>query len=148
MDTAGDSKLSRMLECPICLEKLTNARMLKCFHFFCDECLARTKQGPPETSSVTSEQDFELSYYICSVCRQTTSSSEVGKVPIVNDILESLDIASNRCDCTMCSTAAAVYRCVDCKATYCATCKVNHDAIPTCKQHKTVKIEEDRKSVV
>ena len=148
----SEEKLLRMLECPICLEKLKNAKMLKCFHFFCKECLENTKelrQKQPERthSSYYGAHPIQPTQptvvYKCSVCRQDSKADEVGNVPIVNDILDALNNPiKNNSTCAMCKAEKSDYRCMDCKATYCQPCKTSHDAIPTCTQHKCVAIRE------
>ena len=126
--------LKRMLECPICLGTLKNAKMLQCVHFFCNNCLEGTR----------TEHQFT-----CSVCRQVTRSQNVGNVPVVNDILEALNSPlKNGASCTMCKKDTSKYRCTDCKATYCPDCKDKHDEIPICQQHISVEIEDDETDLV
>ena len=39
MAVASAQKLEDIIECPICLETLTEPRMLVCFHFYCQKCI-------------------------------------------------------------------------------------------------------------
>ena len=98
----SDDKISRMLECPICLEKLKNAKMLKCFHFFCKECLENAKEHQRSEKPWLQQPPV---VYKCSVCRQESQAHEVGNVPIVNDIIDALNnpIKTNS-TCIMCSS--------------------------------------------
>ena len=54
-------KITAQLECSICLDTLTDAKLLPCFHSFCKKCLERL---------VVQDRDGHTLY--CPTCRRTT----------------------------------------------------------------------------
>ena len=129
--SARDEALSRMLECPICLDKLEKPRMLKCFHFFCLACLQNCK----EKQSIR-----------CGVCRKITREKDIASVPIVNDFVEALQHSEKK-PCIACKKEGSELRCLDCKALYCKSCRAIHDAIPACKHHSMEVVKNGQEKI-
>ena len=129
--------LSIDVRCPICNETMEKPRMLRCHHFACLDCLMMSEDGnnlkKPRAKDV----------YICSVCHQTTTQEELVDAQIVADLLEADENAKKEfLSCHLCKRDTPKYRCRDCKACYCTSCKSNHDLIPTCSRHKCAPLDE------
>ena len=104
-----DSVLESVLECPICLETLTDPKMLSCFHFFCNKCIeGMTKADQSADVGVT-----------CPVCRKVSTTTELHNVPIVRQILEACTKTDKTAVCEGCDEKPAKWRCVDCKQNFC-----------------------------
>ena len=57
------SNIQKELECRVCLEQITDVKLLKCLHTFCEECLVKVaKEGT----------------ILCPICRATTHFLEQG----------------------------------------------------------------------
>ncbi len=56
-------KLDEQLNCDICLDTYTDPRLLRCFHIFCTECIAKL---------VVRDHIGRLALYGCPTCRQVT----------------------------------------------------------------------------
>ena len=60
-----EKKLAKHLECPICLEKFTEPKVLSCQHSYCRKCLERLVRDP-------GPEDYEVT---CPECRKSTKVS-------------------------------------------------------------------------
>jgi len=58
-------KLAKHLECPVCLEKFTEPKVLSCQHSYCRKCLERLVTG-------LGREDYEVT---CPECRKSTKVS-------------------------------------------------------------------------
>ena len=124
MATGGqDTVLESVLECPICLETLTDPKMLSCFHFFCNKCI---KADQSADDGVT-----------CPVCRKVSTTTELHNVPIVRQILEACTKTVKTAVCEGCDEKPAKWRCVDCKQNFCEECRYNtHDRVRLLRSHQ------------
>ena len=127
MATACGDKLVSLVQCAICLEKLTDPQAFVCFHFFCKKCV-------PGLRSVN--QGGRIGY-TCPTCRRFTTKDKPSRIYFMNELLEIADLAANEKRlCNMCQKETAELRCIDCKEIYCLGCKQGHDRLPSCRNHK------------
>lgn len=80
------SAVEKQLQCPICLLKLKNPKLLECMHTFCQECLA----------NVSRHSRLGGVFICCPTCRQRTKVSDVSKLHknyIVQDIIDTMEQA-------------------------------------------------------
>ncbi|XP_071796141.1 uncharacterized protein [Asterias amurensis] len=130
------------IECPICLTRFKDPKILDCQHSFCLKCL----------QELADKQDPKTDFIICPVCREKTSIPDKGPSALLNCfLLSSLiddvinpdsseeDINHPVSNCEGCDEGhAAVSQCVDCDANYCKTCLENHAKFKNQKHHKIV----------
>ena len=142
-------KLSHLLACQCCLETPKKAKLLRCFHVFCEDCLEDTKTNLLETFSCDRNQqqgeqiDSQYVFYKCNICKQNAKLDDVENVPIVDVIAETFETPQSGVNlCHSCEEQAGC-RCLDCKVNFCSICQATHDAIPVCKQHQCIKIERE-----
>ena len=126
MAAASTQKLQDIVECPICLETLTEPRMFGCFHFCCQKCvndMVQVKVG----KSVG---------YKCPLCRQFTAKGQLHPLPIMAKLLEAVNLAKGEMEtCRKCKKAVPAWRCVDCKKNFCAECKRHHNDFELFQTH-------------
>ena len=143
------SNIQKELECGVCLEQITDAKLLKCLHTFCEECLVKVaKQGT----------------ILCPICRATTHLPEQGVQGLssycfFNRITElvraqSGSTASGGSICGNCDAGITVkFYCFDCKHFLCEPCTNAHNKMKLYfKGHKVVELakfsSEDCKNFV
>ena len=109
------SDIQKELECSVCLEQITDAKLLKCLLTFCEECLVKvTKQGT----------------ILCPICRAKTHVPKQGVQGLssycfFNRITElvqaqSGSTASGGSICGNCDAGRVVkFYCFDCKHFLC-----------------------------
>ena len=140
----ANQRLYKMLECALCHKTLKQPKMLRCYHFFCANCLNVSRQKHVGNSNSSSSAS-----YTCHVCRLSTREAEVTDVPIVEDLLDALEQSKEeKLTCQMCKSDEPRYRCADCKMLYCKTCKANHDIIPMCSRHRCCQLNGDSQEIV
>ena len=128
-----------IVECPICLETLTEPRMLACFHFYCQKCVADMKQV----------QQAEAVGYECPLCRTFTASDEPKSLPIMNQLMEALQAASTDVKtCERCNKGSIKWRCLDCKDNFCSECRQLHDSFKLFRAHRIEAIGDSGKPVI
>ncbi|XP_033639131.1 E3 ubiquitin-protein ligase TRIM56-like [Asterias rubens] len=130
------------IECPICLTRFIDPKILDCQHSFCLKCL----------QELVDKQDPKTDFIICPVCREKTSVPDKGPSALPNSFfLSSLiddvinpdgseeDINPPISSCEGCDEGLeAVSRCVDCDANFCKTCLQNHAKFKNHRHHKIV----------
>ena len=84
MAAASTQKLQDIVECPICLETLTEPRMLACFHFYCQKCVHDMKEV----------KQADTVGYDCPLCRKFTAKDQLQALPIMNQLTEAFQLAS------------------------------------------------------
>ncbi|XP_033646901.1 E3 ubiquitin-protein ligase TRIM71-like [Asterias rubens] len=131
------------IECPICLTRFIDPKILDCQHSFCLICL----------QELVNEQDPKTDCITCPVCREETSIPDKGPSALLNCfLLSSLiddvinldrpgeDIRPNSLVsiCVGCDEGLdAVSRCVDCDENFCKTC-LDHAKIKLNRHHRVV----------
>ncbi|XP_071795923.1 E3 ubiquitin-protein ligase TRIM71-like isoform X2 [Asterias amurensis] len=130
------------IECPICLTRFIDPKILDCQHSFCLKCL----------QELVDKQDPKTDFIICPVCSKETSIPDEGPSALLNCfLLRSLiddvinpdgseeDINPPISSCEGCDEGLeAVSRCVDCDANFCKTCLENHAKLKNHRHHKIV----------
>ncbi|XP_071798883.1 uncharacterized protein [Asterias amurensis] len=130
------------IECPICLTRFTDPKILDCQHNFCLKCL----------HDLADKQDQNKDFIICPVCREKTSIPDKGVSALFNCFfLSSLiddvinlegpadDINPPVSTCEGCDEGLeAVLRCVDCDANLCDICLENHAKLKMNRHHQIV----------
>ena len=120
-----DSALECVQECPICLETLTDAKLLSCFHLFCNKCIEGMTKAERNA-------DVEIE---CPVCRNVSTTTESHNVPIVRQNLEACTKTDKTAVCEFCDEKPAKWRCVDCKQKFCKECRTTHDGMKMLRSH-------------
>ncbi|XP_071797928.1 uncharacterized protein [Asterias amurensis] len=130
------------IECPICLSRFNDPKILDCQHSFCLKCL----------QVLVDKQDQNKDFIICPVCREKTSIPEKGVSALLNCFfLSSLiddvinlegpedDINPPVWTCEGCDEGLkAVSRCVDCDAKLCTACLEHHAKLKMNRHHQIV----------
>ncbi|XP_071787106.1 uncharacterized protein [Asterias amurensis] len=130
------------IECPICLSRFTDPKILDCLHNFCFKCL----------QELTDKQDPKTDLIICPMCKKETSIPDGG----LSDLLSCFFLSSLIDDvinlegpkeginppvstCEGCDEGLeAVSRCVDCEVNYCKTCLTIHAKLKSHRHHQIV----------
>ena len=118
-------RVTAQLECSVCLDTYTNAKLLPCFHSFCKKCLERLvvqdRNGPTLT---------------CPNCRRTTPLPPAGVSGLQTDfhvehLFEIRDMLSKakapqKTQCEKCEESLATGFCRDCGQFVCNKCTEIH----------------------
>ena len=128
-------RITAQLECSICLDTLTDAKLLPCFHSFCKKCLERLVV-----------QDRDGHTLCCPTCRRTTLLPPTGVSGLQTDfhaegLFEIRDMLSKTKDpqkiqCEKCNTSIATGFCRDCGQFVCNKCAEIHQIWKELKSHK------------
>ncbi|XP_071795874.1 uncharacterized protein [Asterias amurensis] len=130
------------IECPICLTRFIDPKILDCQHSFCLKCL----------QELVDRHDPKTRFITCPVCREKTSIPAKGPSALLNSFLLSsliddvinpkspeVDINPLVSICEGCDEGLdAVSRCVDCEANFCKTCLEYHAKIKLNRHHRVV----------
>ena len=139
MAAASTPKLQDIVECPICLETLTEPRMFGCFHFYCQKCVNDMKEI----------RQSKAVGYECPLCRKFTAEGHLQSLPIMGQILEAIDSsAQNKPKCSKCKIKDSACRCLDCKENFCKSCRDAHDEFSVLRHHRWEAIEDSAKPVI
>ena len=127
MAAASTQQLHDIVECPICLETLTEPRMLACFHFYCQKCVHDMKEVKQK----------ETVGYECPLCRKFTAKDHLQALPIMNQLTEAFQHAKSESKaCERCNKGSLKWRCMDCKENFCKECRQVHDSFKLFRSHK------------
>ena len=131
------SDIQKELQCGVCFEQITDAKLLKCLHTFCEECLVKVaKQGT----------------ILCPICRATTHVPEQGVQGLssycffnrITELVESQSgsTSSRGSICGNCDVGRVVrFYCFDCKHFLCEPCTDAHNKMKLFTQgHKVVEL--------
>ena len=118
-------RVTTQLECSVCLDTYTNAKLLPCFHSFCKKCLERLVV-----------QDHDGHTLTCPNCRRTTQLPPAGVSGLQTDfhvehLFEIRDMLSKAKDpqktqCEKCEQSLATGFCRDCGQFVCNKCTEIH----------------------
>ena len=136
-------KTSEDVNCAVCMDTLTDARYLKCFHSFCTRCL---------------EHCVRNSKVSCPLCRETTNVSKGIDSLLPNltatrrvkgeKIREKIEtkIQDEGCQCESCKELGAVCLaksyCVDCQLLICDKCVSAHKLLKMTRNHRIISVLE------
>ncbi|XP_033644372.1 E3 ubiquitin-protein ligase TRIM56-like [Asterias rubens] len=141
--TETTCKISHVhIECPICLSRFTNPKILDCLHSFCFKCL----------QELIDKQDPKTDTIICPMCKKETSIPDGGLSDLlgcfflsslIDDVINlegpKKNINPPVLTCVWCDEGLEdVSRCVDCDANFCKTCLKNHAKLKNNKHHQIV----------
>ncbi|XP_071799021.1 uncharacterized protein [Asterias amurensis] len=132
------------IECPICLSRFKDPKILDCQHIVCLKCLHK----------LVEHQDPKTGFIICPECKQPTSIPAQGVSALINCLfLRSLidygiipegpekDIKPPVSTCKGCDVGLeAVSRCVDCEASFCTACLEHHVKLKGNIHHQIVDV--------
>ena len=132
-------KITAQLECSICLDTLTDAKLLPCFHSFCKKCLKRLVV-----------QDRNGHTLCCPTCRRTTLLPLTGVSGLQTDfhaehlfeIRETLVKMKEpqNTQCEKCKKFKATGFCRDCAKFVCEKCTEIHETWEELATHQIVSI--------
>ena len=132
-------------ECPVCMERYRDPRVLQCAHHFCKVCLEEIADRHPQ-GSVT-----------CPTCRHVTpiegdtGVSCLAKYRVVNDFIGNVNAAiegnpnvkldNRNCDVCKVKGAQATRVCFECRLCLCDSCNDHkHARFNSFREHKTFPI--------
>ena len=135
-------KLEEQLTCPICLEQLTNPKILPCFHSFCLHCLEGVA---PELV----EGNLCLP---CPTCRSPCPNLDKGlaSLPpsfVINNLSEVYGLmkkvsGDQQVSCDNCDKTNANRYCKQCSMFFCPECLHYHDKFKPHAGDQTLSLEE------
>ena len=118
-------RITTQLECSVCLDTYTNAKLLPCFHSFCKKCLERLVVQDRDGLTLT-----------CPNCRRTTPLPPTGVLGLQTDfhvehLFEIRDLLSKakeprKTQCEKCEQSLATGFCRDCGQFVCNKCTEIH----------------------
>ena len=130
-------KITAQLECSVCLDTLTDAKLLPCFHSFCEKCLERLVV-----------QDRDGHNLCCPTCRRTTPLPPTGVSGLQTDfhaehlfeIRETLAKMKEpqNTQCEKCKKFKATGFCRDCAKFVCEKCTEMHETWEELATHQIV----------
>ena len=134
-------KVTAQLECSICLETFTDAKLLPCFHTFCKKCLERLVV-----------KDHDEHTLCCPTCRRTTLLPPTGVSALQTDfhvdhLFEIRDTLikskeSENIQCEKCDKHNATGFCRDCGKFICDKCNEMHEVWKDLSTHHIVTIND------
>ena len=135
-------KLEEQLTCPICLEQITNPKILPCYHSFCLHCL---EGMAPELI----EGKLCLP---CPTCRSPCPEPDKGlaSLPtsfVINNLSEVYGLmkkvlANQQASCDNCDKTNAISYCKQCSKFLCPECHHHHKNWRKFSNHQTLSLEK------
>ncbi|XP_006813241.1 tripartite motif-containing protein 2-like [Saccoglossus kowalevskii] len=126
------------LVCAVCSERYRNARILPCFHSFCEQCVCKLVDTAGGNS------------IICPVCRKGHDLRDglagIPKNFYLNELVGLFDKkrsedVSTEAECGSCEKGAAQTRCLDCAVGLCDGCTRIHHRLHILKSHRLMSLE-------
>ena len=137
-------KITAQLECSVCLDTYTDAKLLPCFHSFCKKCLERLVVQDRDGHTLT-----------CPICRQTTPLPPTGVSGLQTDfhvdhLFEIRDTLAKlkepqKTQCEKCEKHNATGFCRDCGKFVCEKCTELHELWKDLSTHNIVTIKAVQK---
>ena len=137
-------KITAQLECSVCLDTYTNAKLLPCFHSFCKNCLERLVVKDHNGHTLT-----------CPNCRRTTPLPPTGVSGLQTDfhvehLFEIGDTLAKlkepqKTQCEKCEKHNATGFCRDCGKFVCEKCTELHELWKDLSTHNIVTIKAVQK---
>ncbi|XP_022104584.1 E3 ubiquitin-protein ligase TRIM71-like [Acanthaster planci] len=134
------------LECPICLCRFKEPKILDCLHSFCLNCL----------NGMLSSQQADTGKIRCPVCRKETPVPEVGVTGLLDcfflsSLVDEFNQREQSLETLQAATAPtcgdcvegleAVSRCLDCEENLCHLCKAAHERSKRTNKHQIIPID-------
>ncbi|XP_033107381.1 tripartite motif-containing protein 2-like [Anneissia japonica] len=140
MATAGNAKQflehldEKVLECPLCYERLKDPKTLPCLHTYCLSCLTKWVNEKGRLQCPNCLQFYDI------------PNGGLKKLPpntFINNLLECIEQFENadKMKC-YCGKHTADFYCQDCMQYICSECKHTHETLPALLQHKLHTIED------
>ena len=160
---ALELELERLLECSICMEPLTDPKVLNCLHTFCKKCLqgvynnsgrsgnlrcptCRKQTSVPANGIAELPTDFKMNDMKDMIGKEQTRSRRQGNVSNPSQA-RPRDNVCNLCEARN-QVIPATWRCIDCDTVYCDGCMQNHNSNSIFGSHDVRKIHLYRKCEV
>lgn len=133
------------VKCPMCLERYTRPKMLKCLHSFCEHCITVHIQHAARKKQVTHKE------FPCPKCHSMTNvikpelpldkwSETLPSNTMMEALLESISLQVDDKLCGTCEeggeTTVASYWCRDCAEPLCDNCLKYHRRMKISRRHK------------
>ena len=136
-------EIEKILICAQCLDIMKSPKTLPCTHSFCEECLHKYV----DKTTVDGREGI-----YCSVCK---NFSELGEFIDTFQIQELLELYW-KCKkgivlpCFMCESEEnkVIWKCTDCKVTFCDGCQKMHKKLPNCKTHQCIPYNAESEQVI
>ena len=133
-------RIRTQLECSVCLDTYTNAKLLPCFHSFCKKCLERLVIQDRDGLTLT-----------CPNCRRTTPLPPAGVSGLQTDfhvehLFEIQDMLSKakepqKTQCEKCEQSLATGFCRDCGQFVCSKCTELHQTWKEFSTHQIASLD-------
>jgi len=137
-------RITTQLECSVCLDTYTDAKLLPCFHSFCKKCLERLVV-----------QDHDGHTLTCPNCRRTTPIPPAGVSGLQTDfhvehLFEIRDMLSKakepqKTQCEKCEESLATGFCRNCGQFVCNTCTKIHKKWKELSTHQIASLSDIQK---
>ncbi|XP_077977425.1 E3 ubiquitin-protein ligase TRIM56-like [Glandiceps talaboti] len=133
---------SKVLLCPICMERFKSPKVLPCFHSFCEHCL--TEWVKANKGDLT-----------CPTCKQSWPMTPEGVSGLTNnyfmndllELMQEVSLETNTSKCAGCDGEVKFW-CTDCGEFLCEGCSTAHRRMRLSKDHRIMTIMDynDQKS--
>ena len=140
-------RITTQLECSVCLDTYTDAKLLPCFHSFCTKCLERLVVQDHDGDSLT-----------CPNCRRTTPLPPAGVPGLqtnfhIEHLFEIRDLLSKakepqKTQCEKCEESLATGFCHDCHQFVCNKCTALHQTWKEFIAHQISSLSDVQKGAV
>ena len=134
--------VTRNLQCPVCLELLSDPKQLSCSHTFCKKCI-----GDILICSIQKNENI----LACPICRDDTIVKSGDVVNLKTNLpLKAIvdDLKNSQQLCDICDVKSkATHFCCECSKNMCKKCLDNvHNKLPL--NHRVLSVEEIREGKV
>jgi len=124
-------------KCGLCHD--TNAKILPCYHSYCETCLERDPDHPDKLTCPSCQQECVIpSFGLAGLLSDLTLNSALTE----NIIEESVNNKGPRCTGCRGSDYKAVARCVDCSNYLCPNCVMAHQYMHCFEGHRVMNLSD------